>query len=299
MALTPGEQEFFDVGTAALPHWFNNDQAAREFMGLAAKHMGAAKVQSDYWLSRMLILNADGVVGSLPDWLAQHARDRGTYRQEGEGDVALAERIRNIPGAVTRSALLTAIGALVASAGEPTAGIAMVEMQRDEAYLGEQLTFGATGGTFAAGTGGRWRFTPDTIPWIGPAYSPILSPNGRIGKREIVFSGAANAANNGAFETLGFVGNAVEYVNAGGAGVDATVTWSVRRYDWQDIQLTNRDDSYCDRGFRVGRTARPAATIIVMLPFGVTEPTRLAVADLVRRMKGAGVVSFVERRVNP
>ena len=70
-----------------------------------------------------------------PDWLDQHARDRGTRRQFGEADPALRDRLRNTPEALTRESLLDSINSILSAEGlADTAN--MVELTRDRAYFG-------------------------------------------------------------------------------------------------------------------------------------------------------------------
>ena len=164
MALTAEEQEFLDLSLRALPFWFRGDARAQEFVGMAAKMAGQGRTQATYWLvTQANILTATGVVGSEPDFLNQHALDRGTSRQDGESDEALRERIRSVPEALTRPFLISAVTDIVSEAGEPTSGIAMVELPRDQAFLGKQNPFTGTGGTFVDAGGGTFEFTPDVL----------------------------------------------------------------------------------------------------------------------------------------
>lgn len=301
MALNAEEQKLFDIAIAALPDWFTASSRDREFLAGAAKEIGAAKVQAEYWLvTQARILTAEGPIGTLPDWLDQHARDRDTRRQDGESNAALRDRIRNVPESLTRSSLLAAVIDVVTAAGEPTAGIAMVELPRDQAFLGKQNPMTGTGGTFVGPVSTVMTFTPTVLPWPASPFSSVVSPNGRILKRKITFVGSLSAGNDGTFETTAMLANGAQYVNASGvAEVDATVAWEVDRFDVNDVIVTeNRDDAYYGRGYRMGRKGR-AGTIIVILPFGCTEGTRQGVLEMLRQKKGAGVIAIVECRVNP
>ena len=299
MALTANEQQLFDLAQAMMPHWFVNDRD-NEFLGLAAKVMGSARVQAEHWRDMAKILLAVGATATEPDWLNQHAADRATSRQDGETDPALRERLRNVPEALTRTSLLTAVIDIVAEAGEATTGIAMVELPRDKAFLGKQNPFTGTLGEFTGPVGGVMTFTPNVLPWPDPPFSGIISPNGRILKRTITFAGSDSAGNDGTFVTSGLAGNGVTYPNASGvAEVDVSTAWSVDRFDINDKIVTeNRADAYYGRGYRMGRKGRTAA-IIVILPFGCTEGTRQSVLEMLRQKKGAGVIGIVECRINP
>ena len=295
MALTANEQELFDLAMRALPFWFRNDTRAAEFVGEAAKIAGAARIQSDYWLGEQaLILTADGIVGLEPDWLNQHALDRGTSRQEGESDAALRQRIRNVPDALTRPFLLTAVADVVEAAGEPTTGIAMVELPRDQAFLVDNVVDTGGGGTFTGPVSSEMTFDPDSA--FARVPFGIASPNGRNLKHMIEITLASSGGNNGLFEITSLDGGKVVYTNAAGvAGADGGMTWETRRRNSFDAQYDGgRRDAYYGRGYRIGRKDVP--TIITILPFGCTEPTRKSVAEMLRQKKGAGVVSIVECR---
>lgn len=134
MALTATEQEIFDFAMDAMPPWFREMPRAYEFMGAMAKIMGSANTQHEYWFEMAEILNAVGIVGLEPDWLNQHAVDRGTRRTEGESDEALRERIRNVTDALTRPAILAAVQAIIDEDGPATPAIGMVELPLDAAY---------------------------------------------------------------------------------------------------------------------------------------------------------------------
>jgi hypothetical protein len=117
MALSVDEQKLFDLALAVLPHWFQENKRAMEHLGLSAKEAGAAWLQLIDWMDNTLILQAVGPTGFDPDWLNQHAIDRGTTRQAGETDEALRERIRNVPDLLTRPVLLDAAQAIVDAEG--------------------------------------------------------------------------------------------------------------------------------------------------------------------------------------
>lgn len=117
MALTADEQKLFDLALSILPHWFQDDKRAMEHLGLCAKEAGAGWTQLVDWMDNALILQAVGATGSDPDWLNQHAIDRGSTRQSGESDAALRERIRNVPDLLTRQILIDAAQAIVDAQG--------------------------------------------------------------------------------------------------------------------------------------------------------------------------------------
>lgn len=296
MALTADEQALLNVAMAALPAWYKHDERRLEDLAGAAKCIGAALATSKYWMGQTLILGATGPTATDPDWLNQHARDRGTSRQGGETDAELAARLRDIPDALTRPALLEAAQAIIDAAGV-VGTVTMVELRRDRAFLITNLADQGTGGTFTVGPPAT--FEPDA-GFNGPPYRDAYP--GDTKPAWLVISGAADAGNDGAFPITGIAGNAAEYTNATQvAAADPTCTWRVNRYGPLIAELltpvaTPRVDAYCDRGHRCGPDN---AAFVMMLPFGTTEATRLQVAEMVRIKKAAGVYAVVERRQNP
>ena len=58
----------------------------------------------------------------------------------------------------------------------------------------------------------------------------------------------------------------------------------------------SRGMAYFQRGYRM---RGPRGSIVVILPFGTSEATRLSVQEAVRKKKAAGFAMIVERRVDP
>lgn len=292
MALSAEEQELFDLARAAMPDWFSSDERANEFMGAAAKVMGAAHTQTTYWLSRAQILIADGVTSGQPDWLEQHGRDRGTRRVNGETDATMRTRLRTIADAITRVSIMADVQALFTGiAGTPV----MLELPRDMAFLQvmETSSVSPVGGTFAGPTATVMTFTP-TGTW--PFVTWELG-DGRVRDIWVTFASAANAANNGTYQVTGRVGNAVTFVNAAGvAGADATVTTAPRRRDLNNVAFDGFGHSYLTRGERMS-TMLPR--IILILPYGTTAAVTAAVTALVTSKKAAGIALTVETRSIP
>lgn len=225
-----------------------------------------------------------------PDWLQQHARDRGTARQLGETDAALRERLRNVPDAVTRPSLLTAAQAIVDAAGV-VGTVALVELRRDKGFFRTAASDAGTDGTFT-GVAPDLRFEP----LAGFAAPPFRAIEEEVEHR-IVFSGASLAGNDGTFTITGLAEDAAAYTNASGAAaVDTSLTWTVQKHDRDGNLLDGFQDSFLSRGDRMGDDR---AAIVVILPFGCTESTRQSVLEEIRQRKGAGVQVFVECRLNP
>lgn len=309
MALTADEQALFDHARASLPQWFWSDERANEELGQAAKVMGKSLLQARHWLkTQALIGTAAGATSAEPDWLEAHAVDHGTRRQNGETDTSLRYRLRHGPNSIIRQNLLTAIGEVLV--GNGVAGDAfMVELPRDQIFVGQIQQYASIGGTLAGpDVGGVMTFLPDD-PFQFPPWKPAVSPSlevdsantilsGRVRSHRLVLTGAAAPGNNGNFITTGIVGNAVKYVNpTGAAGIDAAIAWAIERRDRRDLVLDVHGHSFVSRGERIGRSR--GGTIIVILPYGTDAGTGRAVTEMLRQKKGAGVILYVEIRANP
>lgn len=300
MSLTTEEQELLDWAMEAMPPWFRGDRDLAVEAGIA-KMMGAARAQVEYWAGQTLIASAVGATSTTPDWLQQHAIDRGTRRQSGESDAELRARLRFYPDAITAVALLGVAQGIVDAAGVASDPVALVELRVDKAFLTRNVPQEGVGGTFAVPSAGQATFEPvdawsgNRPPWIqrGGAYltnTAIL---------EIV--NAAKKNNDGSHQVTGMAGNAVAYADATVvAGLDGSVEWRVDRYMVLDsAQLTagtGKMDAYASRGYRVGGQ-RPV--IILILPYETTTATAAAVEEAIRQRKAAGVIVMIEIRTSP
>lgn len=301
MALTAEEQELFDFAVGSLPSWVRSQD---ELLTACAKMFGVARAQLKYLFGQALITQATGPTSTTPDWLAQHARDRGTSRQAAELDPVLQQRLRVIPDALTRQAILDAANAILAAAGVVGAA-AMLELPRDGAWLGAYFPLTGSGGTFAQ-SGTVSRFTPTTLPWSVPPYrSPSVAPTQTW---FLTISGAAAPANNGTRMITGMDNSAAVYTNASGvAGADPSVSWTARRADVNGAASDGFGDiglgplsfarAYAGRGYRMS-SSRPLK-ILVILPFGTDAGTQASIEESLRTKKAAGRVVIVERRLVP
>lgn len=309
MTLSADEQDLFDEARAALPSWYTSNARANEELGMLAKQMGASLTQVRDWLqNQVFIKRAEGATSTTPDWLNQHAIDRGTSRQKDEPDGVLRDRLRLFADGITRQALMSAVQSILASYGiSLTPPPYMVELPRDEAFFRGLTSDTGTGGTFSI-VSGSMAFTP-TVAFKIPPYldatvlladgstDTMPTNNGRVRSYTITLSGSASSGNNGTFTTTGLSNNAAKYTNgSGAAGADAGVSWTIHRKDYQGITVDGRKDAFLSRGYRLGRRG---SEIVVILPYGTTPAATKSVTEMLRTKKAAGVVMRVETRANP
>lgn len=285
MALTDDEKELLEFGLNAVPSWVRPDDPT---LAAAAKQMGAARRQADYWYSQTLIGQATGSDGVQPDWLSQHARDRGTARQANETDPALRARLRTVEGALTVGSMIDAAQRILDAQG--VAGSALiVELPRDGAFSGTWSTRSGTGGTFST-INTYAAFTP-TAGWGGPIVrDPAVVRTDAIGWI-VTFSGAAHSGNNGTFGFNHAFGNAGAYINASlFAGADPTVAWTLQMTDGPNL-LGGDPMAFASRGYRAGGLVR---RFVMMLPAGSTAATVAAITEMLRNKKAAGIAVSIE-----
>lgn len=288
MALTADEQKLYNFAKDALPAWVPDGD---EFLMGAAKMFGGVKALIDYLFGMTLIGTAVGPTATTPDWLGQHAIDRGTRRQLDEEDPALRERLRNIPDALTRLALLTSIDAIIAAEGIVGVG-ALVELPQHGAHSGEYVSDTGTGGVFTK-DGTTMKFTPTTAWARPPFWAPDLVPTRST---QLVIAGADEATNDGTHDITGLDGNAALYTDADGVAdaADAGVTWTVQTLDVDGNLRDGFARAYSQRGYRGARLRPPI--LVVILPYGTTAATEASVTEALRQKKAAGIAVRVERR---
>jgi hypothetical protein len=303
MALTDDEQELLDFALASLPHWFSAPERDFAIEGGMAKQLGAAKAQIAYWFGQTLITSATGPGVDTPDWLNQHAKDRGTRRQASESDGALRIRLRQYPDALTRELLLAIAQDMIDEAGV-SGTVAMVELRRDRAHLVTNAPQSGVGSIFAASVlypGKRLVAGSAGIAegWLAPPlFGQGVVHLGDVAHK-IVIAGAS-AGNNGTFAIEALEGNSAVITN--GSAVDEVkpfATWRVDRYDADGNLLTGgtgRAEAYLSRGYRCGSTY---PTILLILPYGTDADLAAGVLEAIRQRKAAGVRVIVERRTSP
>lgn len=299
MSLTTEEQELFDLARSCLPAWYADDQRANEYLGALAKMFGSVRAITQHWLKTVVYITLASVdLSGNPDWLDQHARDRGTSRQNGESDDALISRLRNVDDLVTRPALLTAVQAMMTAAGVAGAP-SMVEFPRDKAYLGKSLSFGGAGGYTLTKSGTTMRMTPAALPAAQFARPPFWRVPRRDSGYRLTLAGNTSGANDGAFLITGLHGAAAEFTNASGVAETAPggASWLVNHLDPEGHVRDGFDRAYASRGYRASHN--PPSGFVVMLPYPTDAAFAASVLEMLRQKAAAGFRIAVERRLTP
>lgn len=300
MSLTADEQELFDLAKKTLPAWYADDQRANEYLGALAKMFGSVRAITTHWLKTVVYITLATVdLSSNPDWLDQHARDRGTSRQAGESDDALIARLRNIEDLVTRPALLAAVQAMMTDAGVAGAP-SMVELPRDKAFLGASESFGGAGNfVLVKQDSTHMLMTPAALPAAQFARPPFWRAPRRDPTHRLTLAGCTNAANDGSFEIIGLVGDAARFVNASGVAETAPggASWLVEHLDPEGNVRDGFARAYLGRGYRASHN--PPPSMVVILPYPTSAGFAASVLEMLRQKAAAGRKIAVERRLNP
>jgi hypothetical protein len=275
---------------AALPQWLAKGDRPFEEMEAFAEIFQRVDDQAVYWVDLSYINNADA---GPPDWLNQHAKDRGTYRQLGESNAALRERLRNFSDAITPELIRDTLAGLM-TANSIVGTVGVLELSRDRAFFGSYTRQTGTGGTFTAPVANVQQFTPNVV-YSGAPYDASQP----INPYEIVFSGAANAVNNGTRLITGLNGNAVKFTNATGVAlVDGGVAWILSKRDpvFTTIVIDQFSKSYLSRGYRMGSDI---PTLLLIFPYPTTTAQAAGMIEAIRLKKGAGVRILYDIRSIP
>lgn len=300
MSLTPDEQELFDLARKTLPAWYADDARANEYLSAIAKMFGSARAISEHWLKTVVYITLATVdLTSNPDWLDQHARDRGTSRQAGESDDALIARLRNIEDLVTRPALLAAVQSMMVDAGF-SGTPHMVEFPRDKAHFGgPYLSFGGAGGFTLVKVGSVVTFTPAALPAAQFERPPFWRVPRREPTYKLTLAGCTHGGNDGTFTVTGLVNGGAQFTNAGGASETAPggASWLVKHFDPEGNLRDGFARAYFGRGYRMSHT--PPSGIVIMLPYGTTAGFQASVLEMLRQKAAGGIRIAVERRLNP
>lgn len=317
MALDSVEQELFDFAWGAMPRWYKARERASEEIAMFAKVMGAVKKTLMYWFQQAYIQTATRATGSDPDWLELHAQDRGTHLADGESNAVSRLRISQIPEAVTWPEIRDAAQAIVDEAGV-TGTVALVELPKDAAYLGELTQDTGTGGTFSSlpGSATDKVFVP-TVPFKFRPYRATTVTAGIAGwwhSARITIFDCAHPINDGAYPITGLVAaddadgdpTLTGVVFTGNTGAvdeaDPTCSWYIDRLEYHGAVIDGTARAFVNRGFRIWRGSNDVnrcanGGIVVILPYGCTESHRLSVREMLRQKMAAGFRVIVERRI--
>lgn len=276
--LSAEEQDLLTWLLSSIPRWLWMDDprfSNQEVWVAVVKALVRVQRQGEDWVRATSILTATDV------WLSQHARDRGSFRQSIETDLALRERLRTYEDAVTVPALLAVAQSVLTAegiGGQPF----LLELKKDKGFFLVEHPIGGTGGAIVA-TG-----TTCTIN-TGVQLSGYEKQ-----QQLLTIAGATTPANNGTFAITDIIGDqTIQYTNATPGVTEAlgVGTWQVR------TNYNNRRNTYMGRGYRMS-VVRPSS-FIVILPFGSTAGTVQALIEAYRLKKAAGFGAIVERRQNP
>jgi hypothetical protein len=286
MALTPREQRLYDVAKASLPSWFFLDETnAQEQIRAAAKLMGQVWDQADFWVDQAFMLRAVDI------FVDQHAKDRGTRRQDGESTASLVKRLRNIEDSVTAPALLQHVKDILAANSAPSSPVPqLIELRADKLYFGRRVHFTPVDGahlndgeTFTVATT-VFEFDNNGLVTGGHVAVPF-SPGDDLLTVALsmwtTITGQGYECGIDSDDTL-YVDGAVTY---GETVVDAGFVAQVESL------------GYLNCGYRLGKNAEPR--IIVVLPYGTPDAAAQAVVEAMRLYKAGGVNVTVETRLVP
>jgi hypothetical protein len=280
--MTDEEEILYSFAKASVPRWLFARARSEEEMGALIKIFDRARQQIVYWASTTFIGMANGSIGGQPDWLGQHARERGTERQDGETDDALRARLRNREDAVTVPALLLLIADMLAAEALTVDGYGIVELRKDRAFFNTNVPATGTGidpDDYFVQTVDSTTLYVASAPWAPWMLGQTLT-----------ISGSYASDNDGDYVITGFDGSTgLRYFNINGGPEPFPGTWSIG---------TGRKVAYLSRGYRMSSDGR-AAGIVAITPYGVSEALRLAIHEALRLRKAAGVPHITERRINP
>lgn len=266
MSYSASEQKIYNHLRATLPRFlFQNPDAAEDIAGAYVKIFDATLTQADDWRSMTDILSATGI------WLDQHARDRGTVRQEDETDSTLRLRLRTLEDALTEPALVAGVDNIMVDSS------ALVNLRRDRAFFHDR---GISGTIF--------QFTPDFLGSLDRIYSlqPLFEAD-MVG-RDITIAGNSYFDNNGTFEIVSFIDVQHVLIDNNAASTGMAGTWTI----------ASQTGGFMSRGYRMGHSGYPS-TFIIILPYGTSDDVAAAVDEYLRTHKAGGFKHIIEVRQSP
>lgn len=137
------ELELMEIIKSTIPKWGFQDCPQELWYSMVKQWALIKRNKVDQDVAKTYILEATGI------WLEQHARDRATYRQPFEDDVALRDRLRNVQDAVTVNSIIwdNSLGIFDAYAGAtPYTATYVIDFidRYGNKYIVGSLTYNAT-----------------------------------------------------------------------------------------------------------------------------------------------------------
>lgn len=280
---TPIREQLRAHAKEATPKALFSGERSEEIEETLAELHAMARRYGDDWVRMTYVLKADR------PWLLAHAHDRGVPAIDGESNEDFRARIANPPELVTLPAILSAIQAIVDTAGV-VGDVVAYPLRPNKAFLGyysselrlEDLEFTKLDAT-----------TMMVERLAGePFATRIIAGQDRV-------TIADTADNDGTFVVSGWRGNGLLYTNAAGVTAsESAVGFSLVKYDQDGNVWDGHPRAYLSRGYRMGSRAHPNTGIVIM-PYGTTEVMRQSAQALASQAAAFGVPIIVERRINP
>jgi len=277
-------QDYIDHALESLPAWFSENRTAFEELRGLAVMFDRIETQQQFWHDMTFIGKA---VEGPPDWLNQHAIDRGSRRQSNETNEALRARIRRFDQQLTLPAV-TALAQAIIDAEGIVGTVFAYPLSPNRAHFGIYTSDTGTGIVFSDGPGIDQVLITLTG---GLAGLPIINQD------KLTVSGASSAGNDGTFLIEGFIGDDILITNAGAVfETDAAASWSWVKYDVDDNISDGFGRAFLSRGYRMGDNN---SALVIILPFGCTTATQASIQQALLDNAGAGIQIIVECRANP
>lgn len=309
MALSSRAQKLKDHAMGLLPTWYRDPDRDQEIDDAFAALFEQVHDKVEDWLvTQTRLSTATGATSAEPDWLAQHAADRGSYRQTGESDLTLRARLRDVPEALTINSLLAATQNIIDEQGVSGTPY-LVELTNERAYFKTITCY--PGGSGSLGVGVSIVVASAGLPdmkfkphdgW-DKSFDPLKDrPRDRSNSTIAFVTGLGNPGNSGVYTITGFDGDYALFENASGVSESTPgAGWCIepRGADNQFLaryNVTGRKDAFMSRGYRMGTQQ---ASIIIILPYGCDSATVASVQAMLTDKKAAGVKALVECRENP
>lgn len=296
-ALTATEQALFNVAKASLPLYLFGDEEEDVTPELIAFAKQFAPVFED-----LDLLTQDTYIAvARTEALNQHAKDRGTRRQENEPNETLALRLRFLrEDAVTVAAILARTTAVLDSFGIaiPAGYPGIAELRRDRMRYGRtadvqitaiQRSLIADGETFTV-QGMTYEFDK-----TGDGVAP---DNVLVDISAVSFGASAVAAKIFDAMTARF-GDRLTWPLSGGSLLIRDAPGEVSDTVVNIAFKAFHKKACYSRGYRFTGPASEGSVIVVMLPYGTSAEAAIAVAEALRQIKSGGVKVIVERRLSP